>query len=216
MPEIGDYTVFQYFGPNDYRPVAPPSSWGAAGGGGKIALLADVKSAGTNGGGVTGSYWGGGWAQRDLNTLLADPSDLLEDEEAEEVGAGKFWLDSNAIELGVGRWIIRAEVPAYGVQFHVARIYDVTADEQVGKPSAVGLTPNLDTTNTSFVSVEALVTVISGSKVVRVEHLCHDSRATIGMGISGPGAGAGGGAALWAAVEAVFTRVRLELVSSLA
>src|SRR5690348_4361080 len=81
-----------------------------ADGSASIAVIADQKSAGTQGGGFTS----GAWRTRDLNTEVSDVD-----------GIGS--ISSNQFTPVAGTYIVMGSAPAYSVDSHQTRIRNVTA-----------------------------------------------------------------------------------------
>ena len=74
------------------------------GGSSKIAILSDVKTAGTDG----GDFHTGAWRNRELNTKL-DPESFVT-------------LNNNYFELGEGSYRISWSAPAHAVDMHQTRL----------------------------------------------------------------------------------------------
>ena len=73
------------------------------------AIIVDQKPATTNG----GTFTGGDWRTRDLNTELSDPDGIVS-------------ISSNQFTLQAGSYLIRWACPAYYINRHQSRLYDVT------------------------------------------------------------------------------------------
>ena len=80
-----------------------------------VAVIADVKSSGTNGGGFTN----GAWRTRDINTEISDPDSIVT-------------ISSNQFTLGAGTYLISWSAGVYKVGSHVTRLYDVTGTASLG------------------------------------------------------------------------------------
>lgn len=128
-----------------------------------VAILADQKAAGTNGGGLTGATWN----TRTLNTEVSDVDGIVT-------------LSANQFTLQPGTYIIRASATAFDVNFHKIRLRNITA----GNTSAAGTseqTSAADTTATrSFLVYYA---VIVSATVYEIQHWVESTNATDGGGI---------------------------------
>jgi len=124
------------------------------------ALLFDEKSSGTAGGTATS----GSWQLRDLTTESFDPGQIVS-------------LASNKFTLVPGSYVIRAFAPAYLVDGHKLRVYDVT--------NATGLTSGqsayANATTQSVAETIVNVTITSATEY-QIEHNCTTTRATDGWG----------------------------------
>ena len=85
---------------------APTWTNSGGGGSGKVAILSDVKTAGTNG----GDFNTGGWRNRELNTEL-DPESFV-----------TLNSSNNYFELGEGSYRISWSAPAHAVDMHQTRL----------------------------------------------------------------------------------------------
>ena len=84
----------------------------ASGVGGKFAsyaVICDQKAHDTAG----GSFTKDAWRDRDLNTELIDPDGIVS-------------ISSDQFTLGAGTYLINWSAPAYRVDTHLSRLYDVT------------------------------------------------------------------------------------------
>jgi hypothetical protein len=79
-----------------------------------VAVLVDEKAANT----TSGTFTSGAWRTRDLNTEVSDPD-------------GIATISSNQFTLGAGTYLICWECPAYRVEHHQSRLYDVTGSAEV-------------------------------------------------------------------------------------
>ena len=79
-------------------------TWKNSGGSSKVAILSDVKTAGTDG----GDFNTGAWRNRELNTEL-DPESFVT-------------LNNNYFELGEGSYRISWSAPAHAVDMHQTRL----------------------------------------------------------------------------------------------
>jgi hypothetical protein len=79
-----------------------------------VAVLVDEKTQNTAG----GTFTAGDWRTRDLNTEVSDPDGIVT-------------ISSNQFTLGAGTYLISWECPAYRVEHHQSRLYDVTGTAEV-------------------------------------------------------------------------------------
>lgn len=129
--------------------------------GGKMIILEDQKTAGTNG----GTFSAGAWRVRDLNTIVHD-----------DIG---ITLASNEFTLPAGRYPISVNCPFYTVYQNRCRVYNVTdaAIELEGQNAYASIT------TVQGVAHLAGVIDISSSKTFRIEHRCRSTRGTNGFGV---------------------------------
>jgi hypothetical protein len=73
------------------------------------AIVADRKSSGTDG----GTFTAGGWRQRDLNTEVADPDNIVT-------------ISSNQFILVAGTYLIKWRAPAYRVLSNISALYNAS------------------------------------------------------------------------------------------
>lgn len=112
-----------------------------------------------------GSFEAGDWRRRDLNT----------------VAAAQPWasLAANQVTLAPGRYVVQAAAPAYRVNEHVARLYDVTGQ-------AVLLTGTAERSHASYYtttrSMIAGVIALPAGATVEVQHQCATTNADEGFG----------------------------------
>lgn len=116
------------------------------------AVIADVKTSGTDG----GTFTSGAWRTRDLNTEIFDPDGIVS-------------ISSNQFILAAGNYLIEWLAPAVRIGEHKARLYDVTGDVsvQIGN-NAFSSTDGGDLT---FAFGSSRVTITS-SNTYRIEHRC--------------------------------------------
>jgi len=125
--------------------------------------LSDVKTSGTQG----GTFTSGSWQTRVLNTEDNDTGTLCA-------------LSANQFTLSAGTYKISAKAPAYFVNTHQARLYNVTdaSVEMLGQ-NARSSNVTDDSVTHSFVDGEF---TIASSKTLRLEHRCASTFATFGLG----------------------------------
>ena len=125
-------------------------------------LIVDEKSTGTDG----GTFTSGAWQTRTLNTIKVD-------------SGGNASLLSNQITLAPGKYRYHISCPAFAVDGHQAKLYNITdaVDIEFGTSMFSGSTDF--TGNRSEVFGEFEITV---STVVEVQHQCTSTKATNGFG----------------------------------
>ncbi len=131
----------------------------------KAVLLArERQTNGTNG----GTFTSGSWATRTLQTT-------------EQNGISGASLATNQITLPKGEYYIRAHAPAYQVNAHKIRLYNVT-DAAVLVNGTSAHSAATDATQTD--SCLEFYWSISTTKVFQLEHRCQTTKATNGLGVS--------------------------------
>ena len=114
-----------------------------------------------------GTFTNGAWRTRELNTEVTDEDNIVS-------------ISSNQFTLQAGTYLIKAQSPAYRVDQHVIRLYNVTDSSVDGVGMAV-------MTSSSFASqtVSTLVNriTISGAKAFEIQHQCQTSHSTYGLGL---------------------------------
>lgn len=125
-----------------------------------IAVFKDEKPIGTNG----GTLISGSWQIRTLNTTSTN---------------GLFaTLTNNEITIQPGKYLITAIVPAYRVDNHQARLYNIT-DSIVESYSMV----STSTSSMNTVVINALLD-ISSSKTYEIQHIGSTTRNSDGFGLA--------------------------------
>mgnify|MGYP001561478240 CR=1 FL=1 len=124
--------------------------------------IRDEKAATTEG----GTFTSGAWRTRTLNTEVADTGN-------------NATLATNQITLAAGTYRFRADAPAYDVNTHQAKLYNITdvADIALGTSERSG-----DAANTVTRSFVAGRFTIAGSKVLELQHRCVTTFADSGFG----------------------------------
>jgi hypothetical protein len=142
--------------------VSPPTTW----------FIKDEKTSGTNGGGFSN----GAWRTRVLNTLTSTSSDV------------SVTLSSNQLIIEPGVYIINIVCPAYDVNSHAARLFNVTDNVSSisGSSSYSSIATGLAVGGGVSVTVSIIKGVIniSSQKTFRVEHICTKSNTGDGFGIA--------------------------------
>ena len=115
----------------------------------KIAIIKDIKANGTKG----GAFVSGAWRTRDLNDLSGN-TDFI-------------GLLSNQFRLEEGKYLIEAEAPAYSVDLHKIRLYNITdaTTEIIGNNAG---TSSSDATQTIAKLIGEIT--ITDRKVFEIQH----------------------------------------------
>lgn len=136
---------------------------GAGGSSSKVVFLKDVKPNATNAGTCVGTIWN----NRDLNTIEGD--------------ATLVTLSANQFTLYPGKYLLEANVPAYFVAAHKARLVNSATLQEVSVGSASHSHPSAGSMTTSNIRTVLTVTVPTA---YHVQHRCSVERATVGLGIA--------------------------------
>jgi hypothetical protein len=158
-------------GTNGYTLVADSSTstglaWSAPSGGSiTSAVFSNTKSTGTD----DGTFTSGAWRTRDLNTTNFN-------------NITSASLASNQITLPAGTYQVIANAPAFRVNNHQARWYNITDNTlvQLGQNAYVAS----GTLNTTISPVNAVFT-IAASKVFELQHRCATTCVNEGFGVNG-------------------------------
>lgn len=126
------------------------------------AIIRDIKAQNTGGGGATS----GSWQTRTLNSLLNPANHDIH-------------LSANQFQLPPGRWLIRWSAPAFGVNRHQSRLFDVTGNVQAAPGSSE--TSN-STSSTNSRSVGQWIVDLVANRAYRIEHQVQTTLATEGYG----------------------------------
>lgn len=138
-------------------------SFGAGGLFSSYAVICDQKTAGTHG----GTFSGGSWVTRDLNTELFDPDGIVT-------------ISNNKFTLQAGTYFVVAEAPAFRVNRHMARIMNETDGTAVAYGTSKHCDSGDQTGNTSIVKARF---TISGAKEFEVSHQAQSTRSSDGFGV---------------------------------
>ena len=146
-----------------------------------VAVIADVKSNSTSGG--SSVAWSSGGNDRDLNTKLFDPDNIVT-------------ISSNQFILGAGTYIIEFSAPSYFGSRHIAQLYDVTNSASVQYGS-------MDYSHASYAghgfSFGYARVVITSNTTYKITHYIETAKSTNGLGINASLSG----------VDSVFTQVKI-------
>lgn len=125
--------------------------------------IEDQKPALTHG----GSFASGAWRQRVLNTVITNTITNAS-------------LASNTITLPTGKYYVSAKCPAFFVQNHKARLYNVTGSAVLLYGTSEIAGQNVGVSNKSFIDG---VFELSAESEIRLEHYCQTTANTFGFGI---------------------------------
>jgi hypothetical protein len=128
-----------------------------------VAVIVDQKDATNGGSGTSGS-----WVTRDLNTVVSDPDNIVT-------------LSSNQFTLGAGTYLIHFTAPAYAVNGHQTRLYDVT-NTAVVEYGTSEYARQLDNAGNS--SMGATGVTITANTTYRVEHRVATTKTSNGLGVA--------------------------------
>jgi hypothetical protein len=129
-----------------------------------VAVIADVKSSGTFG----GTFTSGAWRTRDINTEISDPDGIVS-------------LSSNEFTLGAGSYLVEWSAPAYLVDGHQSRLYDVTGTAAVQLGSS-GFSSVYYSAAANNFSIGSVLVSPAASNTYRVEHWSTATFANAGFG----------------------------------
>lgn len=133
------------------------------------ALLRDLKAQNTAG----GTFTSGAWRTRTINDTAYDS------------GSGAWVsLASNQFTLQAGTYVIRVAAPAYAVDWHQAKLYNVTAGADVsGAISTVQRSWSSDGT-VNFAHL-AVYIIVASATTFELLHQCTTTFASSGFGTPG-------------------------------
>lgn len=126
------------------------------------AKLSETQAANTQG----GTFTSGAWQTRTINTEDSDVDAIVS-------------ISGNQFTLASGTYIIRATAPAFQVDNHIARLYNIT-DASTTLTGTTEVTYSADTVMTSS-SVTGRFT-ITAAKAFELQHKCTTTKATDGFG----------------------------------
>jgi len=130
-----------------------------------VARITDSKTLGTNG----GTFTNGAWRTRDLNAIEDDPDSIVT-------------LSSNQFTLGAGTYLIQWSAPSFKVEFNQSRLYNITGSNV----SALGTSEY--SANTNDVQTRSFgfdIVTLTASNAFEIQHQCHTSVPTNGLGVRG-------------------------------
>ena len=143
-----------------------------------VALIADQKA--TN---VSGGASSVGWNDRDLNTEIFDPDNIVS-------------ISSNQFTLGDGTYIIEFSAPTYRSGRHITQLYDVTNSASVQDGDMAFTHNQYAGYNHSFGYARVSITA---NTTYKIRHHCEFSYATNGLGIKSIASG----------TNSIYTQVKI-------
>ncbi|MFM8832998.1 MAG: beta strand repeat-containing protein [Cytophagales bacterium] len=129
----------------------------------KVALLSDVKGPGLEGGNALSNAW----QVRTLNTLV-DPGSFVS-------------LNSNQFTLSSGEYIIEGSAPAFAVDSHMIKVFNVSDGADFIYGSAEYVHSSLGYTNSKSTILAHFI--IGSTKTFRIEHFTSTTAAINGLGV---------------------------------
>ncbi|WP_294344682.1 hypothetical protein [Prosthecochloris sp.] len=156
----GTETAVRGFSPDDVKDMAETHSTSAFI---SYAILADVKTQNTAG----GTFTSGSKHDRDLNTEIADPDNIV------TVSSPNFTIS------GAGSYLIKWSAPAYDVNQHQSFLYDVTGTAIVRQGSSEYAADggNVQTRSCGMARV-----TITSSNIYKIQHECTTGQSSDGFG----------------------------------
>ena len=130
-----------------------------------LAVISDHKPDQTKG----GTFTSGAWRTRDLNTQDYDPDSIVS-------------ISNNDFTLIPGTYLIHWQCPAYFVNRHQTRLYNITDSTVVEYGMCLISGTNANSTDPSIGSV---VVTITANTTFRLQHRCSTTRADDGFGPGG-------------------------------
>lgn len=140
---------------------SPPTIGGAF-------LMEEEQASGVDG----GTFTTGDWRTRTLNSIVGDPSSLI------------VSLIANQFVLIAGTYLLTIKCPAYKVNTHQARLFNVT-DGVAIHYSNYGIEAQGENDG-GYAIIDTLFTILA-AKTLRVEHRCQTTEINDGFGLA-PGA----------------------------
>jgi len=144
-----------------------------------IAILADQKPDGTQG----GTFTAGAWRTRDLKTTaISDPDSIvssIQSSTAETQSDGSNM--GHSFTLAAGTYLIEYSAPAFDTDAHQAKLYDITgsADLNFGTSEHSG---SGDSTSTR--SIGKFIHTITSANVYEIRHYAETTRSGAGFGLA--------------------------------
>jgi len=128
-----------------------------------VAIIADVKSVSTDGGTNTINIW----QTRDLNTEIDDPEDIVS-------------ISANQFTLQAGKYLIEWSCPAYAVNRHVSRLYNITTSTVEGEGTALYSDVSGSISN---VTTGAAIVTVASANALEIQHYTQTAKAGDGFGV---------------------------------
>jgi len=127
-----------------------------------VARITDSKASGTDAGGFTS----GAWRTRDLTAIEDDPDSIVT-------------LSSNQFTLGAGTYLIQWSAPAYRVDHHQTRLWDVTGSTDLGKGTSEYMNSSVTAMTRSF---GFDIVTLTASNTFEIQHRCATTSTPDGFG----------------------------------
>ena len=144
-----------------------------------IAILADQKPDGTQG----GTFTTGAWRTRDLKTTaISDPDSIVSSIQSSTAGTQHGGGNmGHSFTLAAGTYLIEYSAPAFDTDAHQAKLYDITgsADLNFGTSEHSG---SGDSTSTR--SIGKFIHTITSANVYEIRHYAETTKASSGFGIA--------------------------------
>jgi hypothetical protein len=126
-----------------------------------VAIIADVKSVSTDGGTNTINIW----QTRDLNTEIDDPENIVS-------------ISANQFTLQAGKYLIEWSCPAYAVNRHVSRLYNITTSTVEGEGTAL-----YSSSSAGNVTTGAAIVTVASANALEIQHYTQTAKAGDGFGV---------------------------------
>ena len=123
------------------------------------AIICDRKDSTTDG----GSFSTDAWRTRDLNHEIADPDSIVS-------------ISSNQFTLQAGTYLLKWRAPAYEIDRHVTRLYDIT-NSALKEYGNSGYSSSSSGATVTFSEGFARVT-ISGATAYEIQHACQTTNSS--------------------------------------
>ena len=144
-----------------------------------IAILADQKPDGTQG----GTFTTGAWRTRDLKTTaISDPDSIVSSIQSSTAGTQHGGGNmGHSFTLAAGTYLIEYSAPAFDTDAHQAKLYDITgsADLNFGTSEHSG---SGDATATR--SIGKFIHTITSANVYEIRHYAETTRSDAGFGLA--------------------------------
>ena len=164
-------TTFAITDPTADRTITfPDSSFTVPTGGGLFsgyAVFQDQKTVGTDG----GTFTSGAWRTRVLNATVFNTDTT------------NISLGTDQFTLLTGSYLIEWSAPAYEVNSHQARLFDVTGGSWFQNGTSEYAHETTPISTRSFGSVRVTVAASPGTNIYSVEHRAETTKATLGFGL---------------------------------
>ena len=153
------------------------------------AIICERQDSTTDGGDFTTNAW----RTRDLNHEIADPDGIVS-------------ISSSQFTLQAGNYLIKWRAPAYHVDRHVTRLYDVTntALKEYGSAQIATAADNVSNQSDGIARVTP-----TGATVYEIQHACQTTKTSNGFGVASETNAAGDHASGTTEGYSIFTIVEI-------